>query len=324
MELPPIPVLSPDLAAAAKQSMAAALQIATLAGGPAGASLRRSAETAFMDGFGLAMLTGAALLAAGYPAVVHPEDRDADLEQLQRLLAGEATVDIGIEPHQVTFAGGGRRLTSRLVEGEFPKFRSLIPSGYESVVTIERQTLLDALKQVTPYGQNNNPVRLTLERERLQLARSRGEMPDRAREGVDVVRLDRLEPAGPERAPVAVLEQQRRRRVADRDFLKAAGADQILQRIGMERPDVGDVADVALEEGDPAGRVDGLEHDRRAAPQHALRRNMKDTGQHEPDIGIGQDIRHREARREQHRPGHGDQDGAARWPPLSRPQPRRP
>jgi PAS domain S-box-containing protein len=32
-----------------------------------------------------------ALLAAGYQAVVHPEDRDADLEQLQRLLAGEAT-----------------------------------------------------------------------------------------------------------------------------------------------------------------------------------------------------------------------------------------
>ena len=32
-----------------------------------------------------------ALLAAGYPAVVHPEDRDADLEQLGRLLAGEAS-----------------------------------------------------------------------------------------------------------------------------------------------------------------------------------------------------------------------------------------
>jgi DNA polymerase III subunit beta len=91
------------------------------------------------------------------------------LTEAARALAGEATVDIGIEPHQVTFAGGGRRLTSRLVEGEFPKFRSLIPSGYESVVTIERQTLLDALKQVTPYGQNNNPVRLTFERDRLQV-----------------------------------------------------------------------------------------------------------------------------------------------------------
>ena len=91
------------------------------------------------------------------------------LTEAARAMAGEATVEIGIEPHQVTFAGGGRRLTSRLVEGEFPKFRSLIPSGYESVATIDRQILLDALKQVTPYGQNNNPVRLTFDRERLQV-----------------------------------------------------------------------------------------------------------------------------------------------------------
>jgi DNA polymerase-3 subunit beta len=90
------------------------------------------------------------------------------LTEAARTLAGESAVEIGIEPHQVTFAGGGR-LTSRLVEGEFPKFRSLIPSGYESVATIDRQVLLDALKQVTPYGQNNNPVRLTFDRERLQV-----------------------------------------------------------------------------------------------------------------------------------------------------------
>jgi len=41
------------------------LQIATQAGGPAGASLRQAAEAAFMDGFGLAMLAGAVLLAVG-------------------------------------------------------------------------------------------------------------------------------------------------------------------------------------------------------------------------------------------------------------------
>src|SRR4029453_18076542 len=39
------------------------------------------------------------------------------LTQAARALAGESTVEIGVEPHQVTFAGGGRRLTSRLVEG---------------------------------------------------------------------------------------------------------------------------------------------------------------------------------------------------------------
>ena len=91
------------------------------------------------------------------------------LTEAARAQAGEATVEIGIEPHQVTFAGGGRRLTSRLVEGEFPKFRSLIPTGYESIATVSRQSLLDALKQVAPYGQNNNPVRLTFERDRIQV-----------------------------------------------------------------------------------------------------------------------------------------------------------
>src|SRR6266545_4444203 len=62
--------LSPDLAAAAKRSVGAALQIAGGISGPAGASLRQAASAAFMDGFGLAMLTGAVLLAAGAVAVL--------------------------------------------------------------------------------------------------------------------------------------------------------------------------------------------------------------------------------------------------------------
>ncbi len=87
----------------------------------------------------------------------------------QPSLEHAAAVEVAIEPHQVTFAGGGWRLTSRLVEGDFPPFRSLIPSGYENLATVERQPLLDALKQVAPYGQNNNPVRLSFERDRLQV-----------------------------------------------------------------------------------------------------------------------------------------------------------
>jgi EmrB/QacA subfamily drug resistance transporter len=62
--------LSPDLAAAAERSVGAALEIAAGVGGPAGESLRRAADTAFMNGFGLAMLAGAVLLAAGAVAVL--------------------------------------------------------------------------------------------------------------------------------------------------------------------------------------------------------------------------------------------------------------
>jgi diguanylate cyclase (GGDEF)-like protein/PAS domain S-box-containing protein len=67
-------------------STLAAAPVATAVVGPDGRFLKVSAALCALVGH-----PEAALLAAGYGAVVHPEDRDADLEQLQRLLAGEAT-----------------------------------------------------------------------------------------------------------------------------------------------------------------------------------------------------------------------------------------
>ncbi len=69
--------LSPDLAAAAKRSVNAALQVAGGIGGPTGQALRRAAGTAFMNGFSLAMLAAAALLAVGAVLVLRrlpPQD----------------------------------------------------------------------------------------------------------------------------------------------------------------------------------------------------------------------------------------------------------
>jgi diguanylate cyclase (GGDEF)-like protein/PAS domain S-box-containing protein len=67
-------------------STLAAAPVASAVVGPDGRFLRVNAALCALVGH-----PEAALLAAGYQAVVHPEDRDADGEQLQRLLAGEAT-----------------------------------------------------------------------------------------------------------------------------------------------------------------------------------------------------------------------------------------
>lgn len=91
------------------------------------------------------------------------------LAEVIRVMGGEETVTIAFEDHQVTFATAARRLTTRLIEGEFPKFRALIPTGYQHAATLDRQLLLDALKQVGPYCANNNPVRLTLDQGRVDL-----------------------------------------------------------------------------------------------------------------------------------------------------------
>jgi EmrB/QacA subfamily drug resistance transporter len=69
--------LDPEVAAAAKRSVGAALQMAGEIGGTAGAALRQAAAAAFMDGFGLAMLAGALLTAAGAVLVLrHLPSRD--------------------------------------------------------------------------------------------------------------------------------------------------------------------------------------------------------------------------------------------------------
>jgi EmrB/QacA subfamily drug resistance transporter len=69
--------LDPEVAAAAKRSVGAALQMAGEISGTAGAALRQAAAAAFMDGFGLAMLAGALLTAAGAVLVLrHLPSRD--------------------------------------------------------------------------------------------------------------------------------------------------------------------------------------------------------------------------------------------------------
>lgn len=57
--------LAPDMAALAKRSVGAAIQIADGLSGEAGSSLHRAAIVAFTDGFTLAMLAGAGLLSVG-------------------------------------------------------------------------------------------------------------------------------------------------------------------------------------------------------------------------------------------------------------------
>jgi EmrB/QacA subfamily drug resistance transporter len=76
--------LDPDVAAVAKRSVGAALQVADTIGGPAGATLRQAAMTAFSDGFGLAMLAAAALMAAGAALVLrHLPSRDVPAPSIE-------------------------------------------------------------------------------------------------------------------------------------------------------------------------------------------------------------------------------------------------
>jgi len=72
-------------------------------------------------------------------------------------------------------AANGRRTTSRLLEGEFPKYRSLLPTEYSSVAGLPTATLIEAVRRVSLVAERNTPVRLSFNPGELVLEAGSGE-----------------------------------------------------------------------------------------------------------------------------------------------------
>ncbi|MDP9405395.1 MAG: DNA polymerase III subunit beta [Actinomycetota bacterium] len=102
------------------------------------------------------------------------------LEEARRsaeLLGSE--VRLVLEPTQVTFAFGDRRLTSRLIEGTFPNFRQLIPAGFERRLDVDRAELLEVVRRVAVVGDVNTaatPVTLHLTADTVRVTAGSGEV----------------------------------------------------------------------------------------------------------------------------------------------------
>ncbi|KOU54947.1 DNA polymerase III subunit beta [Streptomyces sp. MMG1533] len=63
----------------------------------------------------------------------------------------------------IGFEGAGRRTTTRLLEGDLPKYRSLFPTEFNSVAVIETAPFVEAVKRVALVAERNTPVRLSFE-----------------------------------------------------------------------------------------------------------------------------------------------------------------
>jgi DNA polymerase-3 subunit beta len=57
--------------------------------------------------------------------------------------------------------GNGRRTTTRLLEGEFPKYRSLLPTEFSATAAVDTTPLAEAVKRVALEAERNTPVRVT-------------------------------------------------------------------------------------------------------------------------------------------------------------------
>ena len=61
----------------------------------------------------------------------------------------------------IGFEAGGRRTTTRLLDGEFPKYRSLIPVESGSVALVDTAAFADAVRRVALVATGHIPLRLS-------------------------------------------------------------------------------------------------------------------------------------------------------------------
>jgi DNA polymerase-3 subunit beta len=123
------------------------------------------------DSYRLAVrdLPGISLLSEGRSVLVGAKG----LGELQRLLPSDGDVEVFLGERDVTFRLDGTELTARLVEGEFPNYQQLVPSGYPNRATVDRGALTDAVNRVRLVGGQNrdsSPIRVTMNAGGLELS----------------------------------------------------------------------------------------------------------------------------------------------------------
>jgi DNA polymerase-3 subunit beta len=112
------------------------------------------------DSYRLAVrdLPGTALLDEGQSVLVPSRA----LNEVVRALgtADDLTLELG--EREASFGISGIRLTTRLIDGDFPNYRGLIPQSQPNRLTIGRAPLIDAVRRVKLMAREATPVRLTM------------------------------------------------------------------------------------------------------------------------------------------------------------------
>ena len=119
------------------------------------------------DSYRLAVrdLPQSSMLSAGQKVLVPSRA----LTELQRILGGSDSLVVRLGSREAVFESGATKLTTRLIEGEYPNYRNLLPSSYPNMLTVGREALLEALRRVKILAQDSTPVRLALGGDTMQL-----------------------------------------------------------------------------------------------------------------------------------------------------------
>jgi DNA polymerase-3 subunit beta len=104
--------------------------------------------------------------------------------ELQRLLGdSDEPVEIDVASNQVRFRFGAVELVSKLIEGKFPDYQRVVPSGYTKTMRANRETLASSLARASILTSDKfRGVRLSLAPESLRIQTSNAEQEEAVEE----------------------------------------------------------------------------------------------------------------------------------------------
>jgi DNA polymerase-3 subunit beta len=84
------------------------------------------------------------------------------LQEVIRLASGADQLTLRLGERDATFEVASARVTTRLIDQQFPNYKQLMPQPAPNVLTVDKDTFTDALRRVRLLARDTIPVRLSL------------------------------------------------------------------------------------------------------------------------------------------------------------------
>ncbi len=106
-----------------------------------------------------------------------PRSHEADIivptkavTELQRLLTDDGDVRVSVGTGQIAFDLNNTLLVSKLIEGNYPNYRQVIPGEMKERVTLERETFLNSLRRVSLLASDkSNSIKLNFTKNNIDI-----------------------------------------------------------------------------------------------------------------------------------------------------------
>ena len=150
--------------------------------------------TSFRDGKMTLVATDGRRLAMVDADLEFPASHETDVivptkavTELQRLLGDAGEVLVKLSDSQISFTVGDSLLCSKLIEGNYPNYRQVIPGDSNERVVISREALLETVRRVSLLSsEKSNSVKLVFSENRIEVTANSPDVGE-AQESMDAI-----------------------------------------------------------------------------------------------------------------------------------------